>query len=363
MVAIGVIEDRPTLTSGRIIGIDLARAVAMFGMVIAHYVWPDGSGSWIDLLASAVKGRAMPLFVMLGGLGVTILTSRSNTPDRALLIRAAILFPLGIALQEATTFIAIILQSYALFFVVAVAARRLPTHGLLIATGLVALVGSWTYQTVAFTRDGWSEPSQLITDPEVVPWSLLLNGSYPYFPVGSFFLLGMALGRLDLRSSAVAAQLAIGGATVGFGTLAFSAAAIAGFDVDRSVFDLRSDEFSLGRLLDTEGHSEMLAWVVSAAGTSVAILGAALWLAPRLGKLPVPLVALGQLALSFYVFQAVLVRVTPHPRDTEIGQELLTAMVIYFVFVAFAVGWRRFFRVGPLEMAFRIGSRSRPARR
>lgn len=330
----------------------------MLGMVIAHYAWPDGSPGPLNTIATGVSGRAMPLFVLLGGVGVTILSERAARPDRALLIRAAILYPVGVVLQEVTTFIAIILQSYALLFVLATLFRRLEQRLLMGLSVMFTLVGAWSYQVVGPQLDRFGGPSDLIDNPPAALWSLLFNGSYPLFPMASFFLVGMVLGRLDLRSTGLAGWLAGTGTVVGVAAvwLANALADGTGYDFDTRPAD---HSFSWTRLLDTTGHSEMPAWVLSATGTSVAVLGISLLVAPRLGGLIWPMVALGQLALSFYVFQAVLVRFTPHPETTSLRQEFVTALAIYVGFMAFATVWRLRFRTGPLEAALRVGSSSR----
>lgn len=333
----------------------------MFGMVIAHYVWPDESGHPIDLLARAVSGRAMPLFVMLGGLGVTLLTARAANPDRALIIRAAMLFPLGVVLQEATTVIAIILQSYGVFFLLAVVLRRLPTSVLGGLAAAVTAVGAWTYQVPAEDFERWRDWTQLYEDPTTVLASLVISGPYPVFPVLAFFLVGMIVGRLNLRSEVTASRLAIGGTAVGFGTITLSYIAGAVFNLDRRLFDIRDGSFAWDRLADFGGHSEMPAWVISASGTSLAVLGLGLLIAPGIPDLVKPPVALGRLALTFYAFQAVLIRFTPEPPTTPFGQELLTVFAIYFGFMVFAVSWTAWLPAGPLEWVLRLGSsRKRP---
>lgn len=348
----------------RLVGIDLARALAMLGMVIAHYAWPDQSGSSLNVVPETVDGRSMPLFVLLGGVGVTLLTRRAEHPDRTLLIRAAVLYPLGLALQEATTFIAIILQSYGLLFAMAPLLRRLSNRTLATAAVIVGLAGGWTYQVLAPTLDRFEGPTDLITNPPAALWSLLFNGYYPFVPVAAFFMLGLLLGRLDLRSVAVQRALTVSGAVVGLGTMIVANRLIDPASVPTGP-RLAESSFSWDRLLDTGGHSEMPAWVISAAGTSTAVLGLSLLLAPLLATALRPMVALGQLALSFYVFQAVLVRVTPHPDTTPLSQELVTAAIIYIGFAVFAVIWQLRFRNGPLEAALRLASgphRPRPVR-
>ncbi len=341
---------------GRILGIDAARAVAMLGMVIAHYAWPDESSGPLNEIATAVSGRAMPLFVLLGGVGASILAARTDTPDRTLLIRAAVLYPVGLVLQELTTFIAIILQSYGLLFAVAPLLRRLPSHTLLAIAAAVAVTGSWSYQVVGPRLDHFEGPSDLIDNPIAVVWSLLFNGSYPFFPVAAFFIVGLVIGRLDLASTVVARTLAGAGTVVGVVTVIVSNLVQRALDIDAIAGGPPDGQFRAARLLDTTGHSEMLAWVVSATGTSLAVLGASLLITPLLGGAAKPVVALGQLALSFYVFQAILVRFTPHPTTTPLSQEFVTALAIYIGFMAFATVWRLRFRSGPLEAGLRFVS-------
>ena len=348
-------DDRP-VGRRRIVGIDLARALAMAGMVIVHFVWSDGSGTAWDRFAVSMEGRAMPLFVLLGGIGVTLLTSRRAEPDRMLAIRAGILFLLGLLLQELTFWVAVILASYSVFFLAAIALRRLGDSALLVVAAVIAVAGSFTYQRWETVPPN-DTTYDLLLDPVGLVRSLIVDGYYPFFPVASFFVLGLWLGRRDLRSTATAATLAVAGTVVGFGSLIVAHLARSWLDLAPTTFDeTPTPELVWGRLLDTTGHSEMLAWVVTAAGTSVAVLGLSLLVGARIGHLLGPLVALGQLALTFYAVQAVVTQVVPLPETTDFPQELATAAAIYLGFIPLAWGWRQIFGSGPLEALLRIGS-------
>ncbi|MEM7273788.1 MAG: heparan-alpha-glucosaminide N-acetyltransferase domain-containing protein [Actinomycetota bacterium] len=339
--------------AGRIVGLDIARALAMLGMVIVHYVWSDETGEFLDTVALAMVGRAMPLFMMLGGVGVVLTTRRSQTPDRDLLIRAAMLFLLGLVVHELTARIAIVLQSYGLLFAMAPLFRRLPRPALLGGAAVTTAVGAVTYQLIdwppAFTRF-----EDLFTPGPLVE-SLFIDGYYPFFPVAAFFLFGMWLGGVDLRSDRVAASLAVGGAVVGFGSLwlANGAASLLELELSRSDADQR---FEWSALLNAEGHSEMPAWVLSAGGTSAMVIGLSLLVGARVGRWLHPVAALGRLALTFYVFQALVIHLTPEPTGTEPPEEFGYVALIYFGFMAFAVGWTSLFRSGPLESLLRVGS-------
>lgn len=339
-------------SSARIHGIDVARGLAMLGMVVVHYVWADGvSGSGPDVgagaeLARAMEGRAMPLFMLLGGIGVVLVAQRSADPDRGLVIRAVLLFGLGLVLDATSERIAIVLQLYGLLFLVAPLLRRLPVAAGLGGAAAATAVGAWTYQVVGSPRG---------------LRSLLFDGYYPFFPVAAFFLLGMVVARLDLRSGRVAAGLATVGTVVGLGAWVAAEAVATTLGVDPEALaagpDAEAGRFVPERLLDVSGHSAMPAWVISAAGTSVAVLGLSLLAADRFSRLVRPLALVGTMALSFYVFQALATNVYPPPSETDLVREWLTVAELYLGFLAVALVWRHWFRRGPMEALLRVGSR------
>jgi hypothetical protein len=233
----------------------------------------------------------------------------------------------------------------------------------------VTAIGGWSFQTAGSPRQHLSW--RALTDPGDALQSLFVNGYYPFFPVFAFFAVGIVIGRLDLGRRAVAASLAVGGAVVGFGTMAFSEALLA---MTGSTVDTPADgSWSWSRLLDYGGHSEMPAWVVSATGTSIMVLGLCLLLlgqssgptaqaSPGSGRVGVwtsPVVTLGMMSLSFYAFQIVTSRLFPSPFFTSLEREWFNVAVLYGGFAVFALGWRRWVGTGPLEALLRIGSRRR----
>ena len=392
--------------TGRITGFDVARAIAIVGMMVAHYV-EAGTGS--GLAASTrdfVDGRAMPLFMVLGGIGISYLVARSDRPDRDLLTRALILFPMGIALQEATTDIAIILQYYAVFFVVATALRHLPTVGLLPVAAMVMVAGALTKQLVAPelpSYGGWDGFGVLV-DPGLW-WSTVLTGYYPVFPAMAFILVGMWLGRHDPAGRSFAEKLVVvglvlafagswGGAWIGDQVGADGVyVEAAGPRLDAGLLERYAEEealtpaeaeaelaerfpatqagvdgmtrlaadieratpgFRWQRLFDAEGHSQMPAWVIGSTGTSLVAIGVSL-IATRAIPLRT-MTIVGQMALTFYAYQAIVINWTPERPTTDIGTEYLLVAGLTAAFAAFAWLWRLRFRRGPLEALLRIGS-------
>ena len=339
---------------GRITGIDLARAIAMAGMVVVHFVaWWEGDGA-LATVGENVRGRAMPLFMLLGGIGVTLMTSRSTTPARNLVIRAVMLFALGLFLTETIDRVAIVLQSYALFFLLAIGLRRLPSGALLALVPSTIAIGAVTYQLIGEPRV--QTPLDSVLTSEGIE-SLLFDGFYPLFPVGAFFIFGMWLGRLDLRSNRLAAILASSGTVLGAGVWIGANRVVNDFGVQTDFGGRRGDgSFHLGRLLDVEGHSAMPAWVLSALGTSVAILGFSLLFARAFARGTRPLVAVGSMSLTFYVFQAWVTNLVPATTETSVETEWVFAILVYLVFTVFAVVWKKGFSSGPLERVLRLGS-------
>ncbi len=77
-------------------------------------------------------------------------------------------------------------------------------------------------------------------------------------------------------------------------------------------------------------------------------------IAPRAEKIISPLVSLGRLALTFYVFQVVLTKFVANPTETSFPTEVATVGAVYVGFMIFAHIWTRWFRFGPLESLLRV---------
>jgi uncharacterized membrane protein len=65
----------------RVFGFDLARALAIFGMVVVHFslVMADGrtGPGWLSAALGFLDGRAAATFVILAGIGVTLMSQRA----------------------------------------------------------------------------------------------------------------------------------------------------------------------------------------------------------------------------------------------------------------------------------------------
>jgi uncharacterized membrane protein len=208
----------------RVAGVDAARAVALLTMSLAHLhatTYPQGGATPIGL---AVAGRASALFAVLAGVGVALSTRWVRTGrDHAgaaagLLVRAVCLVVLGLGLEQLLdTPPAVILAQYGLLFVVAAALVRLPAAACFAgAAAWCALspVLSHVLRTGTPPEPGPQPDLAMLADPGQLVTTLALTGYYPVLTWITYLLVGVGIGRLDLRRPATAARLAVAGAVV-----------------------------------------------------------------------------------------------------------------------------------------------------
>src|SRR4051794_31808225 len=209
-------EGRPLSRAGRVTGLDVARALAVFGMLGAHF---GGVPADVDAAPSswlgAVNGRSAILFAVLAGVSVALLTGRTVVPAGAdlvrartrLLVRAAWVFAIGIALEALGTGIDIILGAYGVLFVLTVPFLRWPPRRLLLAAAVLAVLTP----PAALLLTVGAQATGLEQSPVVL---LVLNGPYPALIWWTFILVGMAVGRSDLGSPRVRTRLLAAGAAL-----------------------------------------------------------------------------------------------------------------------------------------------------
>jgi uncharacterized membrane protein YeiB len=425
----------------RITGLDLARSIALLGMLYAHFGGSaiGTSDGWQAQVTGFTNGRAMPLFVTLSGCGLTFLLLRSKRPWREMIGRSALLLLVGLYFEIATP-VAVILQSYAAYFLLAIPFRKLATKWLLPAAGGFIVVGTLTHM---FLNEHLPNVSDLeprnferfgalsqLAHPLDLLSSMFFNGVYPVFPSFAFVLLGMWITRQDLASTKLRLRLIAAGALIavaGYGagwvtedqrtTPGLNAAEELMVTAEQAGIDpnelIEQQAVQLGKsqdevvaliaaqyeidpaeltatldglganaavasasdpdgwdLLNEDGHSNMPAWMLGASGLSAFVIGAALVVADRARRLTMPFVALGQMALTAYVFHLVLFRwpMQNWPYGFTPTEGLALTLGGWLAAAAFALAWKMKLSHGPLEYLLRLagqatsgGLRRRPA--
>jgi len=351
----------------RIVGLDLARALAIIGMVIVNFkvvMTNEQSPVWLDRLTGLLEGRAAALFVVLAGVGLALLTRRSwesgepakIASDRAKIIRRAVfLFLVGLA--YAPLWPPDILHFYGAYLAIAALLFTAPAHRMLGAAG--AFVVGFVAMLLIFDYEaGWDWSSLTITDfwsPVGFLRHLFFNGFHPVFPWAAFALFGLWLGRLDIADRTVRRRMLGAAALVAFVVEAASAVA-----VRLAVSGLSEREAEeVGYLLGTHPMPPMPQYVVAAAATAVVVIVLCVEIAERYSDSAWlrPLVSTGQLALTLYVAHVVVGMGVLDTAGRLYDQSLVFAASAALVFciaaVLFAWMWRRRFRHGPLEWVMR----------
>lgn len=209
--------------SGRLVGLDVARCLALLGMVATHVLderTPAGDLTTAQWLAG---GRASALFAVLAGVSLALMT-REPLRGRPLAlrtlgiaVRALLIGGLGLLLGGLDTGIAIILTYYGVLFVLGLPFTLLGVRWLLpLTVAWVALAPVVSHLVRPHLPErGFDSPTfQQLADPGQLASELLFTGYYPVVPWLAYLLAGLVLGRLDLRDTSLLGGLALGGLSV-----------------------------------------------------------------------------------------------------------------------------------------------------
>lgn len=298
----------------RILGLDIARGLAILGMAGAHIgetpaFDPFDPGTWLDL----VHGRSSILFAVLAGVSIALMTGRHEIPDPArmpsirlqLLGRGAVIFAIGLALEMLNTPIAVILTLYGLLYAAVIPFLRWRPGTLLVAAGILALAGPALLALVGV----------LAMHPYGAGISLVLYGSYPITVWLAFVFGGMALGRLRverMETAVVALGVGVGLMVLGYGLGVVGAVAgVRGPDGPggsatgwSSYPTALADADPLGAVLvaifGVDPHSGGTAEILGSGGFALTVIALCLLLSRPLRWVLLPLGALGSMPLSAY---------------------------------------------------------------
>lgn len=217
--------------AGRVVGLDVARCLALLGMMATHMLpgYDDGGVPWPQQLAG---GRAAALFAVLAGVSLALMSGRT-TPVRgrerlavstALAVRAVVIAAVGLTLGLLDSGLAVILTYYGLLFLAGLPFLGLRTRPLVILTAgwVVAMPVLSHVLRPELPAPSLDSPSwSMLADPGLLVSELAFTGYYPVLPWLAYLLAGMAVGRLDLGDLRVAVRLVVVGAATA--TAAWSA--------------------------------------------------------------------------------------------------------------------------------------------
>lgn len=313
-----------TAAKHRIIGIDIARGLALLGMFNVHIELAGPEGQAPDRAVTAVleasSGRASVLFFLLSGISLSVISKRgsASASEDVLHRRGWILVLLGL-LIAGSFWGASILEHYGIMFLLAPFLLRRSNRtlvGLTVAgliVGPVALLG-----LRPLTDDIGSYTGGVLEWLMDVGWDLAVSGNFPLVVWFGFFAFGVRLGRLDLGSTQVATRLlgiglgamlalwlllSVGGLAYSndFDDLGGPAHAVTGLPGNTVVVEDFVLDTNPAQLLSTDSQSNQIGWTIESAALSALVLGACLLLPASFVRVLTPLAALGSISLTAYL--------------------------------------------------------------
>jgi uncharacterized membrane protein YeiB len=359
----------------RVTGVDVARGLALLGMIAMHVLDDvgDNGPTATGLLAS---GRSAATFAVLAGVSVaflsggrTLLYGRARAAAAAgLAVRALVIGTIGLLLGFAHSGIALILVFYAALFVLAIPLLGLGARALALLAAAAAAVGPVVLVAAAglgLPTSGTAEPTPvtLVTEPVGLLVQVLVTGDYPVVVYLAYLCAGMAIGRLDLTSVRLAWRLVAGGvamaaaAQLASWVLLYPLGGMARLLGHADLSDGRSDavnqllwnpeqQGSWSYLALASPHAHTQLDLLNSTGSALVVLGVALLLTriPAAQRLLGPLRAAGTMSLTLYSGH-VLVIASGVLADWDV------ALYLFLVIgcLIFAVLWRRGHDQGPLE--------------
>ncbi|HSP27107.1 MAG TPA: heparan-alpha-glucosaminide N-acetyltransferase domain-containing protein, partial [Ilumatobacteraceae bacterium] len=199
-------------------GPDVVRAVALIGVVVMNYQGylilrrsaprPATTG-WLDELFDPWDGplstRFAATFVLVAGVGITLLTRRSRADSERvtemrwrLIRRGVLLYVVGLLLDQIWQ--GTIIVYYGAMFVLAAGVFTWRSRWI-VATGIVAALLATTLRTWRFDRNRDGRSTEWLTSPDQESvrrylFDVFVNGTHPLLPWFAFLCAGIVLGRI-----------------------------------------------------------------------------------------------------------------------------------------------------------------------
>lgn len=357
----------------RAIGLDVARAVAMIGVVAMNYHGMINFSGWsahptsfidrvFDIRTGVLSTRFAAMFVVVAGIGVTLLTEHARSTGTPavvldtrlrLLRRGATLLIGGYLLDLAWP--GTILFYYGAYFLLAACIFRFRTRTLMVVTALASIgavcVSIWRRQRLL---DGdptsWISPPQIASAQDLLA-RMFLGYTHPVLPWFAFFMIGMILGR-HLDDVRIHARKLVAGLIVTVVAAYAFATVIRSSDVlERAVPYIVSSMHP-----DERG----VAYIVSTPAIAVLGILAVFTFAERhpSHRLVVALQRAGQLSLSMYLghvlFYYVVFEWVGWAPGSGLGSALLLAATYWVLAITIGSWWHHRIGSGPAERVYRL---------
>ena len=361
----------------RLAGPDVTRAVALVGVVILNFHgYLNGGDDHInrslaerifDPYDGPLSTRFAAAFVLVAGMGITMLTNRSRlSEDRRairddrwrLARRGLLLFTFGLLIEWIWN--GTILFFYGAYFMVGSLLFTLRVRWLALVGTLVALAGAgiaWfrVERSIAGHNTDWLEPA--VTSPRNLLLRTFVGYTHPLLPWLAFVCAGIVLGRLLPHLHELRQHVLGVGLLMLFGTYAINY-----FGVRLATHDFTRTDAGAKRwraLLSTAPFDRGVLYTVGTLGSSLVAYCVISWLADRFPDAAATQVLrhAGQMTLSLYVLHVFTFNAVVHwwhwVRPTGLDTALVFSLVFWVSAIALGAIWHRLVGMGPLERVYR----------
>ncbi|MCV6630865.1 MAG: DUF418 domain-containing protein [Flavobacteriaceae bacterium] len=351
----------------RIIGIDLARAFAIIGMIVVNFkiVFGTHGPQWLKNIVGVLDGKAAATFVVLAGIGLALVSKKAlasmaplqirNTKD-SILKRAIFLFFLGIS--YISIWPADILHYYGIYMLLFL--LLLEKKPWIIFNTAIILILLYPILMLLFNYEqGWDfERLEYIGfwQAEGFFRNLFYNGFHPVIPWAAFLLLGYWFGRYDLHNKAFIKKALKVSSGIFIG-LQIISNTLVWFFSDGIAYKQNELEVLLG----TDPMPPLPLYMFIGSSFAIAITCFCILMADKYASngFTQALKHTGQLALTFYVAHVIVgMGIIEIFWPNRMGHFSLAFSLFYALFfsticILFAMYWRSRYKRGPLEWLMR----------
>jgi len=354
--------------NNRIEGIDVARAIAIFGMIIVNFkivMGADHGSQALVVFSSLFEGRASALFVILAGIGITFSTHKKQykatplahfTIQVSLFKRAILLIGLGYIFT--LIWPADILHFYGFYFLIGLVSINLNDKNLL-RLSLVIIFAFPVLMSFVDYEHGWNWGTLSYQNFWTVDGILrhqFFNGFHPVFPWSAFLVFGMWLARQKLLELSTQKKL-FSAALILLALIESIFYGLRLFMIVNSEVGLLKEEITF--LFSTSIIPPLPQYMISAMCSSVMLIVACVYIYQKniSSNLLKYLAKTGQLSLSIYIAHVIigmgLIEYFSLFDSSSIEVSLFCSFSFCISSIAFSNIWLKYFKLGPFEILFK----------
>lgn len=354
-------------TKKRIIGIDIARALAIIGMIIVNFkmVLGQEGNEWVKLFVNIFDGKAAATFVVLAGVGIALITNtavKSNNDEKlkkskiSIAKRAFLLFVIGLLYIEIWP--ADILHFYGIYMIITLLFVRSNSKIILLLAFLLIII--YPFLMIIWNFDlGWNFETmdyQSFWTINGFVRNLFYNGFHPVIPWTAFMLIGLWFGKQNLNNNAFIKK------TLWISLIIFVVIHIISYGLISFLSEGDKDiAIELKEILGTNPMPPLPFYMISGSCIAIFVISLCILLAKKYenSKIVDALKKTGQLALTFYVAHVIIgMGIIELFNIKKFGNyaiefSLTYALIFSFFCVLFAIIWRKNKKSGPLEWLLR----------